>query len=340
MKTQKLYKNIESLTKMKTVTNINNIIKLYYDFSVLKAELYKKSTFLKHVCYCRTNIMDRYIESICNLTLLLSGFFLDADQMGRCGEERRKAILNRYFKIFTTQAYGLFKNGDLLNYKTLLLFKKMQGYIEKKIFLKIEKDFDLLLTEKNKSFDKIDDITTLNEYHTCILNYMHMLGEIGILTLSSLKINCEYISDCIFENSYDIDPKTLEEYKIKTENFFNTGGACHRRLVESPIKELMHIFLLDDYMDDSAGFVKNCIELAHKYCINPNNLKVILDFGLSESDNLCTADIAGIIELNKINKMYVTNCLDIDFCEYNDIIFNMYIDKNGIKNLCLTESQE
>jgi len=302
----------------------------------LKDELYKKSSFLKHVCYCRTNIMERYIDSVSNLTLMLTGFFLDTNEMKNNDVELRKEILQRYFYTFKQQAYGLFKNGDLLNYKTLLIFKKMQSCIEDRIFKRIENDYELLLEEKenNGDFVNVDDMITINEYHTYILDYMHMLGEIAILTISSLKVNCENISDSIYDDVGDIPDDIIKSYREKTNNFVQMGATCHRRDTEVPIQEVMHIFLTDDYMEDSAGFVKHCVDLINKYYKNPENLKLILDFGLSESDTLCTNGITEILKLNDIKQIYLTNCLDIDFCDNMETVKQLYIDKNGIKKLC------
>lgn len=318
---------------MKQVTNINNVIKLYYEFKVLKEELMKKSTFLKHVCYCRTNIMERYIDSVCNLTMLLTGYFLDVNQMKKCSCEKRKAILNRYFKIFETQAYGIFKNGDLLNYKTLLLFKKIQGYVETQIFERIEDDYEELLSE-NTSLCEIDEITTVNDFHTRVLNYMHTLGEMAILSISSLKINCTSISDEIYDDTTGISDTAIHEYRKKTDSFIAMGSACHRRTTEIPLNEMMHLFILDTYIEDVAGFVKHCIDLAQTYYAGSEKLHVILDFGLSEAEMLCTEDIDKILKLNEIKKLYVTNCLDIDFCENDLMIKMLYIDKDGIQKLC------
>ena len=161
-----------------------------------------------------------------------------------------------------------------------------------------------------------------------------MLGEIGILVLSSLKLNCSNISDCIFDDTYGLDEKKILEYQQKTTKFFNDGGICNRREIENPLNELLHIFLIDDYIPDSSDFVKNSITLAQKYYKNSDRLQIILDFGLSESDSLCCDEVYKLLQLNNIKKLYVTNCLNIDFCEYNDLIKKLYIDKNEIKTLC------
>lgn len=316
------------------------------NLSIIKNEIYNSKIFNKKLCHCRREILENYILAAQLLYVRVTGKTLKLLETNNSSFKTDELFdfsnLREWFKFY---AYDFLYSEDLVSKKMIILYKKMQEYIDV-IF------FDFLETEFNdKVYYQIVsgvDETTVAKSLTYLYEKMNDWFEAAVFNILSLTIDCNNVDHRILEgekipntnedvlnyclhntivNDKDINEnincrKCMKCYGVDAE-----GCKCHLNTINN--NEYIHMILVPE-MFKNENWILGYVDLLSKYIINKDKIKFIIDYKIYNEP--LNWNINNYNRFKKIidnfQHVYIINYSLINFREYEDLVKPYLRDAN------------
>lgn len=265
-------------------------------------------------CHCKEVILNNYLISIKNLVIPI----ISLVQLTKYQSD--KNLLECYFKkieeFHKDECFKFLYYKENLSHKILFIFETIHLML-----------FKLSMEEIKTTM--MDFVGYKYEEEYVLVNWLcqilYDLLEIGILTLSGLRINSFNISVSIFEHEYfSYNVKDMRVFDTKDiENCdYNCKDFCYEKEQEiickedGSFKEELHLFLVPEYYK-SPYFLDKYFEIIFNYHCLPSNIDIIVDYQLM--DELIWSEN----EYRRLN--YLKNTVkSIKIINYDNVDFNKY----------------
>jgi hypothetical protein len=237
----------------------------------------KEETLNNRLCHCRGKIFENYVN-ICQLffirfTAKIIKFLED--------ENVSKTINICDLKTwYTYEMYDKLYSKNMYSNKMIMLFKLLQERNDKQFFNEFKTRFSALI----KSYSVLPEEDFRSNFHQLYADVLDWM-ETHILSILSLKINCDHISNDIFEDYKNLlvntKPKNKYSNKERCED-------CEIYIPDCPSKEIMqeeyiHLYVTNELFENK--WILEYFDILKKYHSNLKEVGLILDFVLYDEDD-------------------------------------------------------
>lgn len=226
-------------------------------------------------CDCKKIILNNYIISLRNFLIILTSLV----QMSKyvTDENDLKCLFKKITQFQDNECFKYLYYQENISHKILFIFELLHNFLFTKA---VDDIYNTIKQFINNDFD--EEYVILNS----VCQKVYELCEVGILTLSGLRLNALNLDSHIFENNnfkYKVkDLKYFDISKLKNCIFDFTQkcdppeelDSCHEH------EEVLHLFITEEYLKNPE-ILKFYIELLIEYHCNLKNICVILDYQLA-----------------------------------------------------------
>lgn len=273
------------------------------NLEIQKNRILEKDQKLKRLCHCRREILKSYIRS-CEMLFVRTTArivkYLD-DKDPRYSTIHDPEELREWFRSAT---YNTMYENPCVSNKMVVLFKLIQEVLDNHFFDFFAGKYEQMIIQiQPEHVTSKSDIPVVKDF----LNEMAEWLDTSIFNILAIRLDCRNIDDRIYED-YNVPPDTQcctlnTDLGNCSECVFqpNKDEDCEKQHdIMEQYGEDIHLYVVDEMLD-TKGWLENFLKTVNKYHTRINDVYLVVDFSLLESNR----------KMNKDNMRAIKTATDI-----------------------------
>jgi len=274
------------------------------NLEIRKNRILEKDSKTKRLCHCRREILKSYIKASEMLFVRTTARimkFID-DHNPQYASIHDPDELREWFRSAT---YSSMYSNPCVSNKMVVVFKLLQEVLDDHFFDFFQEKYEKMINEMDPSTIRSDSkLPVVRDF----LNEMSEWLEASVFNILSIRIDCRHISDEIYSDYYvprDTQCCTLNNELgncsscVFVDNKMTDCSSQHDLMVNHG--EDIHLYIVEEMLG-TEGWMSNFFTTINKYHTNIQNVYLILDFSLLETDQIINQK--NIDAINKAKEIF------------------------------------